>query len=84
MYMMAESHCCSTKTITTMLIGYTPIQNKKFIYIYIVIYARISLAGRTRKFGIAFEDRGRVKMKNHIHYLQYAFCVDFLLCVIFY
>ena len=35
MYMMAESHCCSTKTITTLLIGYTPIQNKKFIYIYI-------------------------------------------------
>ena len=68
MYMMAESHCCPTKTITTLLIGYMPIQNKKFIY----IYARISLAGRTRKFGIAFEDRGRVKMKNHIHYLQYV------------
>ena len=67
MYMMAESHCCSTKTITTLLIGYTPIQNKKFIYIYIVIaivivkYARISLAGRTRKFGIAFEDGAGLK-----------------------
>ena len=69
MYMMAESHCYSTKTITTLLIGYTPIQNKKFIYIYIyiviaiviVIYARISLAGRTRKFGIAFEDGAGLK-----------------------
>ena len=27
---MAESVCCSSETITTLLIGYTPIQNKKF------------------------------------------------------
>jgi len=27
---MAESLCCSTETITTLLISYTPIQNKKF------------------------------------------------------
>ena len=28
---MAESLCCSPETITTLLIGYTPIQNKKLI-----------------------------------------------------
>ena len=27
---MAESLCCPPETITTLLIGYTPIQNKKF------------------------------------------------------
>ena len=27
---MAESLCCSPEIITTLLIGYTPIQNKKF------------------------------------------------------
>ena len=27
---MAESLCCSPETITTLLIGYTPIQNKNF------------------------------------------------------
>ena len=27
---MAESICCSPRTITTLLIGYTPIQNEKF------------------------------------------------------
>ena len=27
---MAESHCYSPEAITTLLIGYTPIQNKKF------------------------------------------------------
>ena len=27
---MAESLCCSLETVTTLLIGYTPIQNKKF------------------------------------------------------
>ena len=27
---MAESICCLPETITTLLIGYTPIQNKKF------------------------------------------------------
>ena len=27
---MAESLCCSPETTTTLLIGYTPIQNKKF------------------------------------------------------
>ena len=27
---MAESFFCSTETITTLLIGYNPIQNKKF------------------------------------------------------
>ena len=26
---MAESLCCSPETITALLIGYTPIQNKK-------------------------------------------------------
>ena len=26
---MAESLCCSPETITTLLIGYTPIKNKK-------------------------------------------------------
>ena len=26
---MAESLCCSPETITTLLIGYTPVQNKK-------------------------------------------------------
>ena len=26
---MAESLCCSPETVTTLLIGYTPIQNKK-------------------------------------------------------
>ena len=26
---MVESLCCSPETITTLLIGYTPIQNKK-------------------------------------------------------
>ena len=31
MYMyMSESFCCSLETTTTLLIGYTPIQNKKF------------------------------------------------------
>ena len=28
---MAESLCCPPETITTLLIGYTPIQNKKFL-----------------------------------------------------
>ena len=28
---MAESLFCSSETITTLLIGYTPIQNKKFL-----------------------------------------------------
>ena len=34
----AESLCCSPETITTLLISYTPIQNKKLkkIYIYIL------------------------------------------------
>ena len=27
---MVESLCCSPKTITTLLIGYTPIRNEKF------------------------------------------------------
>ena len=27
---MAESFCCSRETTTTLLVGYTPIQNKKF------------------------------------------------------
>ena len=27
---MVESLCCSPETITTMVIGYNPIQNKKF------------------------------------------------------
>ena len=27
---MTESLCCSPETITTLLIGYTPTQNKKF------------------------------------------------------
>ena len=27
---MAKSLCCSLETMTTLLIGYTPIQNKKF------------------------------------------------------
>ena len=30
MYVCGESLCCSLETITTFLIGYTPIQNKKF------------------------------------------------------
>ena len=30
---MAESLCCSPETITTLLIGFTPIQNKKFLKI---------------------------------------------------
>ena len=30
---MAESLCYPPETITTLLIGYTPIQNKKFEYI---------------------------------------------------
>ena len=29
---MAESLPCSPETITTLLIGYNPIQNKKFFY----------------------------------------------------
>ena len=29
MYMYTESLCCSPETITTLLIIYTPIQNKK-------------------------------------------------------
>ena len=29
-YIMAESLHCSAETTTTLLIGYTPIQNKKF------------------------------------------------------
>ena len=29
---MTESLCCSPETNTTLLIGYTPIQNKKYIY----------------------------------------------------
>jgi len=28
---MAKSLCCPPETITTLLIGYTPIQNKKFL-----------------------------------------------------
>ena len=28
---VAESLCCSHKTITILLIGYTPIQNKKYL-----------------------------------------------------
>ena len=43
---MAESLCSSPETITTLLIGYTPIQNKKLkkkkIYIYIHIYMPVS------------------------------------------
>ena len=27
---MAESHCCASETITTLLVGYIPVQNKKF------------------------------------------------------
>ena len=42
---MAESLCSSPETITTLLIGYTPIQNKKlkniYIYMYIYIYIYI-------------------------------------------
>ena len=30
MYMLAEFLCCPPKTIKTLLIGYSPIQNKKF------------------------------------------------------
>ena len=30
MYVCGESLCCSLETITAFLIGYTPIQNKKF------------------------------------------------------
>ena len=29
---MAESLCCSSETTTTLLIGYTPIQNKMFLF----------------------------------------------------
>jgi len=29
---MAESPCCPPETITTLLIGYTPIQNKKLCF----------------------------------------------------
>ena len=32
---MAELLCCAPETITTLLIGYTPIENKKFKNIYI-------------------------------------------------
>ena len=38
---MAESLCSSPETITTLLIGYMPIQSKKFKYIYIYIYIYI-------------------------------------------
>ena len=31
---MAESLCCPPETITTLLIGYTPIQNKKFFFFF--------------------------------------------------
>ena len=47
---MNESLCSSPETITTLLIGYTPIQNKKlkkkYIYIYIHIYASFKDTGR--------------------------------------
>ena len=33
---MIESLCCSLENIKTLLIGYFPIQNKKFKYIYII------------------------------------------------
>ena len=38
---MNESLCSSPETITTLLIGYTPIQNKKLKNIYIYIYTHI-------------------------------------------
>ena len=39
---LAESPCCSAKTVTSLLTCYTPIQNKKvkYIYIYIYIYSK--------------------------------------------
>ena len=30
---MAKSLCCPPETITTLLIGYTPMQNKKFYHL---------------------------------------------------
>ena len=38
---MAQSLCSSPETITTLLIGYTPIQNKQFIYIYTHTYIHV-------------------------------------------
>ena len=38
---VAESLCCSPETITALLIGYTPVQNKKFkkkLYIHLFTY----------------------------------------------
>ena len=32
---IAESLCCSPETITTLLIGYTSIQNKKFKFLFL-------------------------------------------------
>ena len=38
---MAESLCFSSETITTLLIGYTPIQNKKLKKTLKAVFARV-------------------------------------------
>ena len=40
---MAESLCCSPETTTTLLTGYTPVQNKKF---------KVWVAGSLYSFGV--------------------------------
>jgi len=49
---MAESLCCPRETITTLLIGYTPIQNKKFFFFFFKRHVGKSTALETDMFGL--------------------------------
>ena len=49
---MAESLCCPHETITTLLIGYTPIQNKKCCFFFLKRHVGKSTALETDMFGL--------------------------------
>ena len=45
---MTESRPCSPETIATLLIGYTPIQNKKLFFCFFVFFLKNKYTGAKR------------------------------------
>ena len=79
---MAESLCCSTETITTLLISYIPMQNKKFVKIRVKINEKpdsniqIKKKNKIKRKHV----KGNTQKKNSQLYLH--LCVSILLSFI--
>ena len=73
---MAETFCYSPETITTLLISYTPIQNKKFKEKKITIYVRNTLNSNVYHMSLyqfsnqPLKNLFKISRKIHVDYIQ--------------